>query len=313
MAIYTTYDMQGLAEDVEDEIYDVSPIDNPICSMSQTLAATARKHEWQEDDLAAIKKNAKIEGAAAGADTSTATTIKDANCQIFAEVAEISRTSERVRKYGRASEMNYQVYKRKLEMIRDEESAVSGGAGGTGRQAGSAGAGATPGPAAARELTSIYSQVAAGNIVDAIAAADVAALEVLLLSMLQATYSAGGNPGYLVTDEVSGGYFPKFTLAAGRTRDVEGSTLYNAIDLYVSQWGTYDVVMSRSMAQVATENAIIAFDPEFAATPVLDPTHDYALAKVGDSDRRQVIRESTFAVLNSNAHGILDNVQVGLA
>ena len=58
------------AEDVQDEIYNVSPIDNPVCSMSRTIRATGKFHEWTEDALQATGKNAQAEGAAAGADQS---------------------------------------------------------------------------------------------------------------------------------------------------------------------------------------------------------------------------------------------------
>ena len=314
MAIFTTYDQQGLAEDFEDEIYMISPVDNPVCSMSANIAATARLHEWQEDELSAIKKNANVEGSAAGTDTSVATAEKSGATQIFKETAEISRTSERVRKYGRASEMNYQVYKRKLDMIRDEESAVAGDAGGDGRQTGNLPADNTT----ARELASIYSQVDTGNIlyatdtrlVGGIAITSTEELETVMLETMKTVFDAGGNPEYVVTDSLVAGYFPTFALSAGRNVDVVGGDLYNYVDIYRSQYGSYDIIIDRSMTN--TSHAMFIFDPEYSATPILDPTQDYALAKDGDRERREVVRESTYALLNSKAHGIVDAIPASL-
>ena len=70
MAGFDTYTQLRQAEDVVDEIYNISPIDNPVASMSRTTRASGKIHEWTEDSLQAAKKNAQIEGAAAGADQS---------------------------------------------------------------------------------------------------------------------------------------------------------------------------------------------------------------------------------------------------
>ena len=61
-----------------------------------------------------------------------------------------------------------------------------------------------------------------------------------------------------------------------------------------------------------TDKAIVLYDFEYCATPILDPTQDYELAKIGDSFRRQVIRESTFSLLSPDACAIVDKVPTGL-
>jgi len=106
---FDTYTMLRQEEDVQDEIYNISPIDNPFCSMSRSIQATGKIHEWSEDVLQAVVKNAKIEGAAAGNDQSQPVIERQNYCQIQDKVAEITGTSERVRKYGRDSEMAYQL------------------------------------------------------------------------------------------------------------------------------------------------------------------------------------------------------------
>ena len=70
------------------------------------------------------------------------------------------------------------------------------------------------------------------------------------------------------------------------------------------------MVLDRNMTQ--TNNAMLLLDFNYLATPVLRATRDWPIAKLGDSDKRQILRESTFAVLNTKAHSIVDNVPAGL-
>lgn len=303
---FETYTQLRQAEDVVDEIYNISPIDNPVASMSRTTQATGKIHEWTEDELQATAKNAAVEGAVAGADQSAPVTELQNYCQIMTKVAEITGTLEVVDKYGRDSEMAYQLELRYGELANDEESAIAGDAGGTGRQTAVAGDAST-----AREMASIYAQVDAGNIVDAATDTTTADLEASLLAAHLATYTAGGTPGYAVTDPLTAGYFASFALSAGRNRDIRNEkTLVNVIDLYVSTYGELDVVLDRNMTQTA--NAILLLDFNYLATPVLRATRDWPIAKQGDSDKRQILRESTFAVLNTKAHAIVDNVSAAL-
>ena len=68
MAQDNTYIQTRQAEDVQDVIYNISPIDTPVVSMSKTIRATGKLHEWSQDDLNCPGPNALLEGAAAGMD-----------------------------------------------------------------------------------------------------------------------------------------------------------------------------------------------------------------------------------------------------
>ena len=265
--------------------------------------ATGKIHEWTEDQLQAAGKNAAVEGAAAGADQSSPVTEVSNFCQIMTKVAEITGTLEEVDKYGRDSEMAYQLELRYGELANDEELAVAGAPGGT-RQTAVAGDAST-----AREMASIYAQIDAGNQVDAALAATFDDLEGFLLEAHLAAYTEGGTPNYAVTDPLTAGKFAGFALSAGRQRDIRNEKqLVNVIDLYVSTYGELDVVLDRQMSQGTDSNAILLLDFNYLATPVLRATRDFPIAKLGDSDKREIVRESTFAVLNSKAHAIVDNV-----
>ena len=314
MSGFETYTQLRQAEDVVDEIYNISPIDTPFCSMSRTTQATGKIHEWTEDALQATTKNAVVEGAAAGDDQSVAVTELQNYCQIMTKVAEITGTLEIVDKYGRDSEMAYQLELRYGELANDEESAAIGDAGGDGRQTAVAGDAST-----AREFACFQEQLDASvieyatdtGLVGGVAITTVAQLETNLLRAHLATYNAGGNPNYALTDPLTAGYFASFALSAGRNRDIRNEkTLVNVIDLYVSTYGELDVVLDRNMTQTA--NCIALVDFNYTATPVLRATRDWPIAKLGDSDKRQILRESTVAVLNTKAHALVDVVPTTL-
>lgn len=311
---FDTYTQLRQAEDVEDVIYNISPIDNPVASMSRTIRATAKIHEWTEDVLAAAGSNKKVEGAAAGADTSVPVLEKFSYCQIMDKVAEVTGTLESVDKHGRDSEMGYQLEKRYGELANDEELAIVGAPGGV-RQVGAAGTGAV-----AREMKSLHTMLdtttqvpgltagTLGVVIDAAAFTTIVQLEQGLLDAHLKTFSFGGNPKYLFVNPSRVRHINRFAYSAGRTRQIANEkTLVNVIDLYISSYGELDVVLDRQQ-----DNCLLLLDFEYLATPVLRATADWAIAKQGDSDKRQILRESSFAVLNSKAHAMVDNVPAAL-
>ncbi len=78
---------------------------------------------------------------------------------------------------------------------------------------------------------------------------------------------------------------------------------------YVSTYGELDVVLDRNMTTATdSDNAILGIDFNYAATPVLRATRDWPIGKKGDSDIRQILRESTIACLNTRAHFMVENI-----
>jgi hypothetical protein len=299
---FESYTQLRQAEDVQDVIYNVSPVDNPVAAMSRTLRATGKLHEWTEDRLNAAAANRLVEGADAGTDDSSAVAELNNHCQIMGKVARISGTLEEVDKYGRDSEMAYQLELRYGELANDEELAIIGAPGNV-RQTGAVGDGTT-----ARQLECFQSQIAGGpnaasNVV-ASAAADIAALEAELLAAHQGAYDLGGNPNYLIVTPTVARYVAAFASATGRERDFgEGTAIVNVIDLYKSPYGSLDV------GGVGNDEHIMAgIDFQYSATPVLRATRDYPLARSGDADNRQILRESTYALLNRDSGFMIDSI-----
>lgn len=314
-APYDSYEMvDSLAEDVQDEVYIISPVDNPVASMSRSIRATGTIHEWLEDELRNSKKNAQVEGAdAAPINAGSVPDRKQAYCQIMTESASVTGTLEEVDKYGRDSEMAYQLELKYGALGNDEETAIMGAFDGV-HQAGTAGAAAT-----ARELTSLYAQIPAGDQkVDGSGYTTYAALEAGILGVHEAGYMNGANPSYLVTSPEGSRAISELALSAGRQRDIRNERrVVNVVDLYVSNFGELDVVLDRHIRNVITASDTYAQRGDFylldfnhLATPVLRATRDWALAKTGDADKRQILRESTFANLNAKAQGVIHGVDV---
>ena len=116
----------GQKEDIEDIIYDISPTDTPFMSNIGSSTANGILHQWQEDSLAAVAVNAAIEGADAD-DTAVAnTTMKTNRTQIFVKDVSVTNTAEAIGKYGRASEMSYQIAKKGKELRSDIDHAFVG-------------------------------------------------------------------------------------------------------------------------------------------------------------------------------------------
>lgn len=313
---FDSYDQTRQAEDVQDIIYNVSPVDNPVSAMSRTIRATGRLHEWTEDVLQAATKNAAIDGADAGADQSQAVSELNNQNQIFTKVARISGTLEEVDKYGRDSEMAYQLELRYGEMANDEELAVVGGPLGT-----PAGQIAVVGSSvAAREMAAIQIQLTngrnGGTLVSASVAVTILALEAEMLGLHEICYDFGGNPGYLVVPPRVSTFIAAFAASAGRERDFgTGRAVVNVVDLYVSPFGELDVILDRHCLRSAQDgnvntdgNAIFGLDFQYLATPVLRATRDFPLARTGDAENREIVRESTCAALNTDAHFLLTDI-----
>jgi hypothetical protein len=113
-----TYTGAGIAEDFQDIIFDISPEDTPFLSMLKKSKAGQTYHQWQTDALAAAATNQQIEGNDSTFATLSPTTVLGNYCQISSKTVQISNTYDVVRKYGRKSEVAYQLMKAGKELKR---------------------------------------------------------------------------------------------------------------------------------------------------------------------------------------------------
>ena len=282
----------GQKQDVEDVIYDISPTETPFTSSIGSSTANAVTHEWQEDSLAAAGDNFAMEGADA-ADTAVAkTTVKSNRCQIFTKDVSVTNTAERIGKYGRSSEMSYQIAKKGKELKRDIEHAFVGQVNAGAAETGSVG----------RKLKAATNQMDAGGIT----ATTGALTEAKILIGLQAVFTAGGNVNQIQVTPAKAVTVAGFASSgSGTTRDFgESKRMVNAVDFYVSPFGEAAVVTNRFLKS----DTALLLDTDYWSRAVLRPMQTINLAVNGDSTKKQLITELTLVCENSKASGALQGI-----
>jgi len=293
MATYTSYDQVGLKEDVSDIITDITPTDTPMVSMLKTQKVHNRVYQYQTDSLSAAASNAQIEGADPTMATLTATTMISGNTQILTKAFQISQTSDAVSTYGRAKETAYQLGRALKEIKRDLEFAYVGASNAqvTGNNSGPT----------AREMDS------ADQLIDAAtteAGGTAALTEAMLLSLGQKCFNEGGDPSVFMIKPADAQIVAGFTGASGRYRNFNDAqkTLTNVIDLYVSPYGEYKVVLNRHQM---TDHAFL-LDPSMWRSAVLRPFSRTLLAKTGDSEKHFVVGEYGLMHMNPKGSGMIN-------
>ena len=306
---FDSYDVKGIREDLENVIYDISPEETPFYSSLKKVKASNTYHEWQTDALRSSAANAHIEGDDTTGEARVATTRLGNYTQIFKNAVVIPDTDEGLDKAGRAAEMAYQVLKIAKEQKLDIEKAlfdnnayVAGNAT-TARElagvpaylktnvanVGSGGAaptGAVPGATARTDGTAtVFTQADFDTV-------------------MQSIWEAGGKPDTVYLSAFQMNKALGFT-GMNNQRSTIGAAVggtnavVNAVDVYVTPWGTVDFVPTR-------ENRgrdVFIMQSDMFGVGVLRPTKNTELAKTGDSTKRQVLTELTLISKNEKASG----------
>lgn len=316
-----TFDLVGIAEDVENIIFNISPTDTPALTMAKKKKATNTNHQWQTDSLAAAAANRAIEGDDSTYATAAPTTMLSNRTQITKKTVMVSGTADAVRKYGRAEEFAYQIAKKGKEIKRDMEFAI------TQNQASSVGGSGT-----ARSSAGLESMIAGNRILPAnsnagttpgYSSGDWAAptdgtatstlSETLLVSALEAAWTDGGDPSTILL-----GAYQKRTVAtfggaqkfAGFYNPKQGAgqgMVIGGVDLYVSDFGEHKLVLDRFMRT----KTILCLDPEYVSVAWLRPIKFEERAKTGDATRGELLGEWTLVVENPDAHAKVQDLFVG--
>jgi hypothetical protein len=290
MATYTTYDQVGKKEDVSDIISDITPTDTPFFTMIRSEKVNARTFSWLEDSLAAAANNAQVEGADATMATLSDATERTNNTQILHKAFQVSATADAIGTYGRAKETAYQLGKALKEIKRDLERAYVG----------VDNAKVTGSSSVAREMDSATQQISTS--VDAGANATDALTEAKLLELGEDCFNNGSDPSVLMIKPADAQIVSGFAAASGRNREIaQGRNLVNVIDLYVSPYGEYKVVLNRH--QITTHAFLI--DPAMWRSCVLRPFSRTLLASAGDSEKHFVVGEYSLKHMNYAADGMI--------
>ena len=301
----SSYDINGIREDLSDKIYDISPEETPFYSMCAKAKATNTFHEWQTDALRASADNAHIEGDDTVAEARGVTTRLGNYTQIFKNAVTIPGSDDGLNKAGRGKEMAYQVLKVAKEQKLDIEKALFAN---QARSSGSDGAARRLAGAPAWMTTNITNNAdgadPTGDGTDARTDGTQSAFsQADFDSMMQSAWEAGGKPDtvYLSAYQMNIGL--GFTGNNNQRSNItaESEKVIKHMAVYVTPWGTVKFIPTR-------ENRgrdVFVMQNDMWAVGVLRPTRNTELAKTGDNDKRQVITELTLICKNEKASGMV--------
>ncbi len=315
-----TYDIIGIAEDVEDIIYNISPTETPLMTMAARKKATNTLHQWQTDALRSAAANRQLEGDEATFATASPTTMLSNYTQISRETLVVSGTADAVKKYGRKEEFARLLAKKGKELKLDMERALvqnqASSAGGTTTARSSAGiesmisgnrivatgnsTGTTPGYA-----SGVWASPIDGT-------ATVTFVEDHLFSALEAAWTDGGDPSVIMMGSYQkrkAAAFAGASTFAGTYNTQKGKSqgmVVGGVDVYISDFGEHKLVLNRHMRG----RTVLCLDPEYLAVAFLRSIKYEALAKTGDAEKGMLLAEYCLVVGNPDAHAKIQDLPV---
>jgi len=313
IASTNTYTGKGIKESFEDVIFDISPEDTPLLSMAKRMTAGQTFHQWQTDALTAAGANAQIEGDDGSFGTLASTTVLGNYTQIARKTVQISGTYDVVKKYGRKSEVAYQLMKSGKELKRDMEFAI------VRNQASSAGGAGTARTTAGVESWITNRVVPTGNTTGTTAGFSggvVAApvdgtlgtfVEADFKTALQLAWVDGGETSVVLMSPKNKALFAGFQGIATKYNEVKTTSqaiITGAADIYVSDFGNHAVKLDRFMR----DQVVLALDPSYVGLASLRPMEKVELAKTGDSSKWLITTEFALVVQNPDAHAKVQSV-----
>jgi hypothetical protein len=307
-----SYALIGKAEDVHDMIYDISPTDYPVMKMAKRLTATNMVHQWQTDSLAAAALNAKIEGDDATFASASPTVMLSNRTMISSKTVMVSRSADRVKKYGRAKELARLTVKYGKEIKRDIEFGF------VGAQGSSAGSASVARQAAGLRAMIVNYTRASGTATTAgtvggyassdwTASSDSTAstlTETDVRGAIELAWTDGGDPSKIVVNSkqkrriasfAGATAFDGFGIAQGKGAQ---GVVVGGVDYYVSDFGNHAVVLDRFLGQ----SAVLCLDPEYLGLAWFDPIQISDLGKTGDAEKKLMVCEYTYVAQNPDAH-----------
>jgi len=309
---FQRYQAIGIREELAELISNIAPTETPFQSNAGKCKVSNTLFEWQLDTLAATAANAQIEGDDVGSTfEAVVPTVRVGNyTQISRKTVIIAGTEEVINKAGRKSELAYQLVKKGQELKRDMEAiflantAAAVGATGTARTTGSllafiktnvdkAGDGTNP----------VYASIPVVRVDGTLRNNS----ETILKNVIQLAWSAGASPSTVMVGALQKQAISQFAGIATKFKDVGSgqATITGAADVYVSDFGTVQVVPNRF--QRARDMFVLDFDYIEIAT--LRPLAKVELAKTGDAEKRMLIVEYGLKVKNEAALGLAADVQ----
>ena len=323
-----------IREDVMNKIWDISRIPLPFTDMVGSGSAKNEYKEWTTDVLAAPDvTNAVVDGSdATGNDTKTGARVGNHH-QISDKVVRVSYRADASDTIGRAKELSYQMIRRQQELRRDVEAIalenqasvadngdeIAGKVGGlptwlttnavikTGGSVGgfdNGGGGTT--------VTTAYTPATA-----------VAPLsETDIRDVVEGVYNEGGNSTKMMTIPGLCRKFSEYlftssarvaTLMSDQGKSREKAAALGAVNVFVTDFGTLDIVPNRLQQKQTTASAddsaiVFILDPEYLSLCYLKGYRTDTLAKTGLAENRQMSVDWSLVVNTEVAHGMITDV-----
>ena len=306
-----TYDVSTIREDLADAMASISPTETIFMSTIGTRNVDNTYFEWSEVDLAAAATNTQIEGDAGLSNNAPTNAVRKGNyTAISAKVVEVSDTNQNVNGVANAQTVAKQVAYKLSELKRDMEKMaldnVSAGAGASGTARTTAGLPAflttnvERGPGGANGTTSGTGSSGYPNA----AATDGttrAITEALLKSVIASCWDEGADPSVVLCGSSQKQTISGFTGNATKYQEVDGKRLTAAVDIYVSDFGTLQIVPARHIRA----RDVFVLDPSYAKIAYLQTARQKPLARTGLSERRLISAEWGLEVTSEKAHGVI--------
>ena len=277
---FKTYDATAIREDLSDVIYDISPTDTPFMSSIAGKGSVSNTlFEWQTEALAsAVINNYHVEGADAGTAATTVTARVTNQTQISKKVVEVSGSHEAVNNAGKKSELAHQLAKASKELKRDMEGSLL------------ANNAAAAGNATTARETRGAAHFITTNVTDAGTSGTHAAMvEADVLAAAEAVWTAGGEASTILLGATNKKLITAMSGRADSVRSVSdnNTTIQNAVDVYVSDFGTYNIVMDRFCDQ----DYVYFLDHDMWSVDYLRDFQTVDIARAGDGEKKMLLVE----------------------
>jgi hypothetical protein len=311
---FQTFQAKGIREELSDVISRVAMEETPFISNAGKKSVSNTFFEWQQQDLAAVDlNNAALEGDDHTYAAVTPTVRVGNYTQIMRKTFLISETEEKVRKAGRASEINYQKILKGLEIRRDAEAILLS------NQAAAAGD-ATTNPrktgsvlAFIKSNTNIgagganptYTTIPTGTRTDG---TQRAFTEVIVKDLLQQLYKAGAKTDMVMVGPVNKQRFSTFAgIAQLRTETgKKTATIVGAADVYLGDFGPVSIVPNAFQR----ERDALFIDTDYVSINTLRSYQCEEMAKTGDARKFLCLAEWGLEITNERGLAIAADLTV---
>ena len=328
MAIATntslTYSSVAIREDLSDVIYNIAPMDTPFLSGCAKMSADNTKFEWQTDTITAGSANRQLEGDdSPDATARSLPTRLDNYTQISRYIAQTSGTDDAVDYAGHGKHQAYQLAKLGKRMKRDMEVMLT-------QNIVKAAGDATNGRATAGVPAWINTAHVAGGSSGSPSAGSLgttamvnntstaACTEANIKATIKECYDAGGQPDIMLVPSAVKQTISGLSSSAGPGIPARnpvsgkgGATAIAAVDIYVSDFGTFKIVPDRNLSADGPGSVaanVFFLDMDYWGVAWLRPFQTVTLAKTGDSDKQMLLGEYGLVSKNEKASGILASV-----